>query len=106
MTYWSLRRRSCPYLLFAKQMDYFHRALFLYLGLRDVVKRLVDTTGHILYALQHKQQRCEYCTNFHSNLIHVGMTLILPEGATSINFVSTAGNALCGHVMSLTLLVY
>lgn len=47
MTYWSLRRRSCPYLLFAKQMDYFHRALFLYLGLRDVVKRLVDTTGHI-----------------------------------------------------------
>lgn len=34
------------------------------------------------------------------------MTLILPEGATGINFVSTAGNALCGHVMSLTLLVY
>lgn len=102
MTYWSLRRRSCPYLLFAKQMDYFHRALFLYLGLRDVVKRLVDTTGHIYV----RSPRCEYCTNFHSNLIHVGMTLILPEGATSINFVSTAGNALCGHVMSLTLLVY
>lgn len=55
MTYWSLRRRSCPYLLYAKQMDYFHRALFPYLGLRGVVKRLVVTTGHTCtLALQQK----------------------------------------------------
>lgn len=28
-------------------MDYFYWVLFLYLGLRDVVKRLVDIIGYI-----------------------------------------------------------
>lgn len=83
-------------------MDYFYWVLFLYLGLRDVVKRLVDIIGYIYVCFL----RCEYCINFYFNLIYVGMILILLEGVISINFVLIVGNVFCGYVMLLILFVY